>query len=133
MKRGESMYNLDENPYKIQIASLPEKRAVYDYRKDMSKKIKTAVIATLIASAALGGVMYQSHVQNQKAEEAMEVIYSEDLQQLPGIKFEITRNGTGYYVDEQGRHMGSVNGVDAQERANQYIESGYINVPSKTK
>lgn len=127
------MYNLDENPYKIQIASLPEKRAVYDYRKDMSKKIKTAVIATLIASAALGGVMYQSHVQNQKAEEAMEVIYSEDLQQLPGIKFEITRNGTGYYVDEQGRHMGSVNGVDAQERANQYIESGYINVPSKTK
>lgn len=122
------------NEYKIKIASLPQPKAVYDYRKDMSKKIKTVLVGVAIAAAAFGGVAYQSYTQQQKAEEAYQVVYSEDLQQYPGIKFEITRNGEGYFVDETGNHYADLgNGMNAQQRANQYVESGYINLPSKTK
>ena len=123
----------NENPYNLKIASLPKRGEVYNYRKDMSKKIRTAVIAAMIAGAAFGGMAYNMNIQQQKANEAMEVIYSEDLRQMPGIKFEITRNGTGYFVDEQGNHFADTGEINAQERANQYIASGYINLPSKTK
>ncbi len=125
--------SMANNEYKIRISSLPQPKMVYDYRKDMTGKIKTALVAAAIAAAALGGVAYQTHIQQQNAEAAYQVVYSEDLHQYPGIKFEIMRNGTGYFVDEQGNRFGQIDRTDAQQRANQYIASGYINLPGKTK
>lgn len=131
-----SMVNTRIKPedYNLRISTLPEPRKGYDYRKDMSKKIKTAIIAATIAAATLGGVAYQSYVQEQNAAQDFQVVYSEDIKQYPGFKFEIARNGVGYFVDETGKHYADLgDGMNAQQRANQYVESGYINLPSKTK
>lgn len=125
--------NVKPEDYNLRISTLPEPRKVYDYRKDMSKKIKTAIIAATIATATLGAVAYQGYVQAQNANQDFQVVYSEDIKQYPGFKFEIARNGTGYFVDEQGQHFAQLDNMDAQQRANQYVESGYINLPSKTK
>ncbi len=92
---------------------------------------RVGVVAGIVA--ALGGVAYVSHIQYQNAEENMQVVYSEEMPQMQGIKFEITRNGIGYFVDNQGNHLAEVDNINAQQRANQYIESGYINLPNKTK
>ncbi len=125
--------NVKPEDYNLRISTLPEPRKVYDYRKDMSKKIKTAIIAATIATATLGAVAYQGYVQAQNANQDFQVVYSEDIKQYPGFKFEIARNGAGYFVDEQGQHFAQLDNMDAQQRANQYVESGYINLPSKTK
>lgn len=123
-----------ENPYKINITTLPQPRVVYDYRKDMSKKIKTALVAAAVAAAAFGAVAYQGQVQVQSMIEGSQVVYSEDVVQYPGFKFEITKSGEAYYMDEQGNHYASLgDDMVAQQRANQYIESGFINLPSRTK
>ncbi len=112
--------------YNIQVTSLPEPQVSYKPQKEVN--LKTIVIAVAIAAATISGAAVMSNIQFQNFQRATQTVYTEDVVNYPGIRFEISANGTGYFVDEQGRHFGQIDNLDAQQMANQYVENGIVNI-----
>lgn len=118
-----------ENEYNLRIYDTAVVQKKHDIKKEKSAKICKIVAAALIATALTGGTVALNAWQSANLERAQEVIYQDSNLQIDSLRdytLKICANGTGYFEDQNGNTYGNVNGFDAQDLANTYVDSGIV-------
>ena len=122
-------YQKNENEYNLRIYDIDVVQKKHDIKKGKSAKICKIVVATLIATALTGGTVALNAWQSAEIEKGFEVIYEDPHwsgHNLTGCTLKICANGTGYFEDQDGNTFVYIDGFDAQELANKYIDSGIV-------
>ena len=117
------------NEYNLRIYDTDVVQKKHDIKKEKSAKICKIVAAALIATTLTGGTVALNAWQSANFERAQEVIYQDSNLQIDSLRdytLKICANGTGYFEDQNGNTYGNVNGIDAQDLANTYVDSGTV-------
>ena len=110
------------NNYNIDIESLPEVNMSYSVQRGSSHKIRSAIIAAVIAASAFGYVTAISYMQHQSMIQNSTVVATEPLPE--GATLNVTENPDfSYITTSNGTRVSNFNGIEARDLAKSYSQN----------